>query len=139
MAFGKNYITWTGDNNIYELSNDVYSDAGSAIKRIRTSPHIHNENKRIRVNKIEFELERGQGLTTGQGSDPQLMYRDSGDGGFSWSSEQFCSMGEKGEYKARIEYYTRGTERDWIFEISVSDPVKANIIGAYINVEPWRN
>jgi hypothetical protein len=139
MAFGKNYVFWTGDNSIYELSNDYYSDAGSAIKRIRTGAHVSNENKRIRINKFELEFERGQGLTNDQGSSPMVFFRQSGDGGFSWSGEEWRSLGKIGEYDQRAEWRAQGVDRDWVFEVSVSDPVKANIIGAYIEAEPWRN
>jgi ABC-type molybdate transport system substrate-binding protein len=48
FAFGKNYVMYENDNKIHELSNDVFDDDGDPIKRVRTSPHIHNEHNRIR-------------------------------------------------------------------------------------------
>lgn len=135
FAFGKNYIGFNGDNNLYQLDSSYYLDNTDEIKRVRTCAHIHSENKNIRYNKIELEFERGQGLTTGQGSDPQVMFRYSNDGGFIWSNEQWRSMGKKGEYSKRARWLSQGTGRNRVLEFSVSDPIKADLLGAYMDIE----
>jgi hypothetical protein len=139
FAFGRNYIGFNGDNNLYQLDSSYYLDNTDEIRRLRACSHIHSENKNIKVNYLELEHERGQGLTTGQGSDPEIMLRISKDGGFTWGNEKWRKAGKKGEYSKRVRWPSLGMGRDWVFEFSVSDPIKWDIMGAYMDVEALRS
>jgi hypothetical protein len=61
---------------------------------------------------------------------PQAMLRWSNDGGSTWSNEHWCSIGAIGKYKNRAIWRRLGFARDRIYEVSVTDPVKAVIISA---------
>jgi hypothetical protein len=41
-------------------------------------------------------------------------------------------MGKKGDYKARVRFPRLGTGEDWVFEITISDPVKRTLTAAYV-------
>lgn len=76
-----------------------------------------------------------------QGADPQVMLRWSDDGGHTWSSEHWRSMGSIGQYGTRVIWRRLGmTEklRDRVYEVSGTDPVKLAIMGAELSVEPTR-
>jgi hypothetical protein len=64
------------------------------------------------------------------GLDPQVMLRVSRDGGHSWGNELRASMGKIGEYTKRATFPPLGTARDFVFELSITDPVKRVIVGA---------
>ena len=67
------------------------------------------------------------------GYDPQVMLRWSDDGGHTWSSEHWTSMGKIGEYGRRAIWRRLGMTvklRDRIYEVSGTDPVKIDIMGA---------
>jgi hypothetical protein len=73
------------------------------------------------------------GTEAGQGEDPQVMLRWSDDGGHTWSSEHWISMGKIGEYGYRAIWRRLGMTtklRDRIYEISGTDPNKITIVGA---------
>ena len=73
------------------------------------------------------------GTEAGQGDDPQVMLRWSDDGGHTWSSEHWISMGKIGEYGYRAIWRRLGMTtklRDRIYEISGTDPNKIVIVGA---------
>jgi len=73
------------------------------------------------------------GITAGQGEDPQVMLRWSDDGGHTWSSEHWISMGKIGEYFYRAIWRRLGMTtklRDRIYEVSGTDPNKIVITGA---------
>ena len=73
------------------------------------------------------------GTEAGQGGDPQVMLRWSDDGGHTWSSEHWISMGKIGEYGYRAIWRRLGMTtklRDRIYEISGTDPNKIVIVGA---------
>jgi Neuraminidase (sialidase) len=80
-------------------------------------------------------MEVGVGLTSGQGSDPQLMLKYSKDGGKTWSNEKWRSIGGKGEYSKTIRFDNFGTYRQIMFKAEISDPVKVSFISAYADIE----
>ena len=61
---------------------------------------------------------------------PQAMLRWSNDGGSTWSNEHWVSIGRQGKYKNRAIWRRLGTARDRVFEVVVSDPIKAVIVSA---------
>jgi hypothetical protein len=80
--------------------------------------------------QLQIEFTPGVGLQVGQGSNPQCMLRWSSDGGFSWSTEQWSSIGAAGETRNRAIWYLLGEDRDRVWEASFTDPVPRDIIGA---------
>lgn len=88
--------------------------------------------------------ENGQYLITDQtlftqGADPQVMLRWSDDGGHTWSSEHWASMGKIGQYYRRVFWRRLGMTlklRDRVYEISGTDPVKIAIMGAELMASP---
>lgn len=132
-AFGKQLVGSKVNGTIYQMSLDVYSDAGSALKRQRIYTHICDEEKRIRYNSLNIGFENGVGLQTGQGSDPTCMLRISGDGARTWSDYYTKTIGPVGEYRTEIEYRRLGVSQILTFDLSITDPVRVAIIGSYLN------
>ncbi len=67
------------------------------------------------------------------GYTPQAMLRWSDDGGHTWSNEHWVSMGRIGEYGTRAIWRRLGMTlklRDRVYEVSGTDPVKIDIVGA---------
>lgn len=93
------------------------------------------EADRIRHDEFALDLETGVGLSSGQGSDPQVMLRWSDDGGHTWSNEHWVGIGALGEYRTRAVWRRLGQARDRIYEVSGTDPVQIAIAAAYIAVE----
>jgi hypothetical protein len=70
---------------------------------------------------------------------PQVMLRWSDDGGHTWSSEHWKSMGQTGQYGKRVIWRRLGMTqklRDRVYEISGTDPVKIAIMGAELILSP---
>jgi len=80
-------------------------------------------------------MEHGVGLATGQGSDPQMMISISRDGGHNFSAVRNRAIGAVGEYQTRTRLNRLGQGRDFVFKISISDPIPVSIIGAYVRAE----
>ena len=80
----------------------------------------------------------GYALTTtsypeAPGYTPQVMLRWSDDGGHTWSNEHWTTMGRIGEYGTRAIWRRLGMTqklRDRVYEVSGTDPVKIDIVGA---------
>jgi hypothetical protein len=68
-----------------------------------------------------------------QGANPQVMLRWSDDGGHTWSNEHWASIGKIGQFGFRAIWRRLGMTqklRDRVYEVSGTDPVKIDIVGA---------
>lgn len=134
--FNNKHIVGGPDGILAELSSGTYEDLGVRIERKMVSPAFDADGQALRVSMLEFEIGAGRGLTTGQGSDPQLMIRYSKDAGRTWSNERMRSVGKIGQYNARPIVRNLGRAREWAFEISFTDPSPYTIIKAYAHITP---
>ena len=141
--FGGNIIVGDYENgNIYKLSLDVYADNGGVQKWLRSwraLPSGQNNLKRTAHHSLQLNCESGVGLNDGQGSDPQAMLRWSDDGGHTWSSEHWATMGKIGAYYQRVFWRRLGMTlklRDRVYEVSGTDPVKIAVMGAELILSP---
>ena len=127
------------NGKIYKLERNIYTDDGQNVKRLRRAPHLTVDLQRQYFEELQLQFQPGVGLSTGQGEDPQAMLRWSSDGGSTWSSEHWTTIGKIGKYTNRAIWRRLGTARDRIFEVSVSDPVKAVIISANLKMTAGEN
>lgn len=117
---------------VYSFDLNTYTDNGQPIQRLRRTPHLTQDLKRIFYEFLQVQFQPGVGLNTGQGQTPQMMLRWSDDGGSSWSSSYFIEIGAMGQYKNRAVKRKMGWARDRVYEVSITDPVKAVMISAEI-------
>jgi hypothetical protein len=127
------------NGKIYQVAREFYTDDGQPIRRIRRAPHITSDLQRQYFHELQIQFQPGVGLASGQGQDPQAMLRWSNDGGSTWSNEYWTSIGKQGKYQNRAIWRRLGWSRDKVFEVSVSDPVKAVIISANLKAEAGEN
>lgn len=135
--FGGTIIVGDYQNgNIYSLDLATYADNGRPQKWLRSwraLPTGQNNLKRTAQHSLQLVCETGVGLNLGQGVDPQVMLRWSDDGGHTWSNEHWASIGKIGEHGFRAFWRRLGMTqklRDRVYEVSGTDPVKINIVGA---------
>ena len=142
-----NNLTLVGDfenGNIYSMDSSIYDDNGNIQKWLRSwraLPTGMNDLKRSVQHSLQIDMETGIGLLEGQGSDPEVVLRFSDDGGHTWSYESARSIGAIGEYGKRVIWRRLGMTtklRDRVYELSGTDPVKINILGAELDVEGTR-
>lgn len=113
------------NGNIYTLDAETYTDNGMPIAReIVTKTIFAGQNKRIAVHRVGVDCETGNGLATGQGSDPQMMLQVSKDSGRTWGNEMWVSMGKIGEYVRRAFWTRLGSSYFWTLKWRITDPVK---------------
>jgi hypothetical protein len=122
---------------LHQQDRKYYTDADRPLRAQRRTPHVWKKETRERgfFAQLQVEFTPGVGLQVGQGTDPQVMIRWSDDGGLSWGTEQWVSIGKVGETKNRAVIYNLGEARDRVWEVNISDPVKRDIIGATLFME----
>jgi len=138
--FNNAYLVGDYQNGkIYSVENEVYTEDGETIRRLRRATHLTTDLQRQYFDSFQIQFQPGVGLTTGQGDDPQAMLRWSNDGGSTWSNEHWVSIGKIGQYANRALWRRLGWSRDRIFEVAISDPIKAVVISAELKASAGDN
>lgn len=132
------YVGDYANGNIYELDFDTYTDNTDSFIRKRVTRVIHKDGLSITFRSLILDAEAGVGLITGQGSDPQVMMRYSVNGGRTWSSELWRSLGAIGQSEYKPSWNNLGMGNDWAFEFSFSDPTKFNIYNIFADIQVGR-
>jgi hypothetical protein len=127
------------NGQIYELDPNNYTDNGQKVRRLRRCPHIVTDLQRQFFDELQIQFQPGVGLQAGVGQTPQAMLRWSNDGGSTWSNEYWVSIGKVGRYLNRAVWRRLGWSRDRIFEVVVTDPVKAVIVSANLKASAGDN
>lgn len=126
-------ITDYENGNIYTLDADTYTDNGTPIKRQIIGRHAFKGHARSSISRLQLDMETGVGLIDGQGADPQAMLQISKDDGGTWGAELWRSIGGIGNRAARVVWNRLGSAYHWLFKITITDPIKVVITGAWID------
>lgn len=133
FAFGIQLVGDRRNGSVYEMALDNYDDNGDALKRQRIYPHISNENQLTRYNSLEIAMETGVGTQTGQGYNPVVIFRLSKDMGRTYTDFYELPIGKSGKYLTTVKFRRLGCATDMVFDVAITDPVKVNLIGSYLN------
>jgi len=135
-AFNQHLVGESATGTISTFDTTFGSEVdGSAIRRVRIAPGINYAGQPLYYRELEVYLQTGLGLSSGQGSDPTVMFRTSEDGGQTWSSERTCSAGRIGNFGTRVFLTRLGRSYDRTFEMSVSDPIPWRVVDAYMEID----
>ncbi len=134
---GKSYVGHYQNGDLFELDYDTLTDNTNSFIRKRVTRVIHNKGLSLSFRSLILDAEAGVGLITGQGSDPQVIFRYRVDG--EWSSELWKSLGAIGERDKKPTWGNLGTGHAWEFEFKVSDPVRFNLFNLFADVDVGRN
>jgi hypothetical protein len=130
MISGYHVVGDYQNGNLYKMKKDVYTENGQPLRWLRACPHLSKEMKRLFISEFRLDMQLGVGTSTVL--DPQCSLRVSRDGGNTWSSEAWRSMGKQGDFKSRVMWNKLGTARDFVLEVSSSAATPATLISAFI-------
>lgn len=139
FAYNKHLVGDRQSGNIYEMSIKYATDNGAPIQRVRRGPPVLAELDFMPLERFRVYVEAGLGpippLTDADGNprDPEMYFRDSRDGGHTWSDPVTLSCGQAGEFQKLVEVRRLGRARSWVPEISCTDPIPWRIIDAYLD------
>lgn len=133
---GRHVVGDYADGRLYELSLDVYNDAGNEIRRIRSFPHMVDDGNRVTYRLFQADMEAGSPSGLEPETPPEIRLRYSDTKGGSWSQHIPTTIGFRGDYKAIARWFRLGQARDRVFEISWSADVKTALNGAFVEATP---
>jgi hypothetical protein len=122
--------------NIGYLDPNVFTEFGNTMRALMVTPPIHSDRKRVFMSRFELDIESGVGNTVSPGDNPQIMLSWSDDGGRIFKGLQLWkAMGKIGAYQTRLRWLRMGQFRNRVYRITISDPVRRNIIAAHADIE----
>lgn len=121
------------------LDLDEYTQEGDTMLRQRVTRSFSGQDlglkgNQILMSRLEFIMETGVGLITGQGVLPRMRVETSIDGGRSFAHSAWVELGRMGENTLRAELYNMMQGTDFVFRLTVSDPIAVSIYGGAIDV-----
>lgn len=132
--FGQTIMADINDGHIYILDSDTYTDADRPIIHHLISQHLFQSDKQQVLNSVQFDMEEGDGLPLGQGSNPLIVLRVSRDKGRTWSTPMTAQIGAQGLYQTRAIFRRLGRARDLTLWLMHSDPTKFVLTGEAADV-----
>ena len=133
-AYGRTFVGDTESGNIGEMDANTHSEWGGILSREATTGTIQNESRWLFHDRMELDLEVGQGIESGQGSDPEIMLDISNDGGRTFVAKSNRDLGTAGQFNKRVWWGPLGRSRDRVYRFRVTDPVPFSIQAARLDV-----
>lgn len=131
-AYGLELIGDAFSNQIGSIDKTNFTEFGNTIQAQYISPPIHDDRRRVFIPRLELDFQAGVGLSAGQGSNPQVMLEWSKDGGVTYSPIQIWnSIGRIGAYLTRLRWLRLGQARQWVFRVTISDPIRRTLMQAH--------
>lgn len=136
---GRHYTDFAGNHLFADLySGNVFmedftnqTENGQTITRTRISQNFCEEKKRISASGLEIDCNVGDGVITGQGSNPILMLSYSKDAGYNYGQVRNMLLGATGDRSIRARKHKLGDGRDWVVKLVITDPVDIMIQSAF--------
>lgn len=127
----KTHVARFDAGKIYQIDPYTYTEGGLPVERQIIGRHVFQGDP-MSVSEMWVDMEMGVGNANPPGADPLLRLRTSKDGGHTWSNELWRAFGPQGVYQRRAVFRRLGQARDWVFELTCSEPVKTAFIGAFM-------
>mgnify|MGYP003636204000 CR=1 FL=1 len=138
--YDKTYIGSGGKLLTLEL-NEFTQDTDTVFRR-RTMLPITRKNipspikgRKIQISNIEFVIEQGVGLITGQGEVPRMLLELSLDGGRSFAHSQWVELGRLGEHTLEVDADMMVVSDEITPRITVTDPVPFSISAGMVDIK----
>lgn len=123
-AFGVLLVGDLSTNKIGVLSREVYTEYDNQMTRRFVTPQIDNEGMPFFLNALELVCDTGEGLTSGQGSNPAIWMSASRDGGRTFNNPTTRYAGEIGQYGIRVIWNQLGRfPTQACFKFETTDPI----------------
>jgi hypothetical protein len=137
-VFGLEIVGDSTSNRIGYFDASTYTEWGETQRMEWTYQPVYGDGKRAFHDNLEIVMETGVGLTTGQGSAPEIMLYRSDDGGTTWNSHPNKSIGAIGNYRTRVRWHGMGSAEQRVYRGAISDPVKVAITDTQLQVRGGR-
>lgn len=121
------------NGRLLRLSPEIFMDEAQPIVRIRTFPHIVDDNKKITY--LNFEADIEPGTIIDQDANPKIALSWSDNKGRSYGNSVEQSLGKTGEYLVSPKWNKLGEARDRVFKLQWSVNAGPALNGGFATVK----
>jgi hypothetical protein len=132
FAYNANLVGDWENGKLLELRIDIFMDEDQPIVRVRTFPHMTDNNDKITYKSFDCDLQPG--TITDQEDDPQISLSWSDNKGKSYGNPVMQSLGKTGDYQAVPSWNRLGMARDRVFKLSWSTNNDMSLNGGFIEL-----
>lgn len=121
---GYHFVGSRVDGKVYQQSMNLYTDAGTAIRRYRQAPHLSDGQGWTFYHELELDMNI-EALT----GTPAITLKWSDDDGVTWTAEKAPVLTASSDAKKRAIWRRLGRSRDRIFAVTlhgINAPVSIN-------------
>ena len=140
-VYNKIYVAARGKLSVLSI-NEYTQDSDVMIReRIglpitrKNAPQANIKGRAVFLSRIEFIVEAGVGLMTGQGENPRMLIEFSMDGGRSFAHSQWVRIGRLGEHTLNVQADVDIVADEIIPRVTMSDPVPLTIMSTLIDIK----
>lgn len=119
------------NGNVYVLDWANFTENGEPLVAMRRSPYIHQNQNRMTMAELELYMDTGYQVMNG---DECVWLRYSDDAGKTWSFGKKRMLYYTWQQRGRVRFMRLGRFRDRVLEVSVSSPVKRDLIAANVRM-----
>lgn len=141
VRFRGEWLVGHASNGIVYLVDDNYRREGAdpLVMRLRSGQNAAFPNRLV-IPRADFNFVVGQGIGNGEQpveTDPRCWISYSKDGGNLFSTPVWRPLGKQGKYGTRVNINRFGLTGPMgiVFELSISDPIYATLLGATLEVD----
>lgn len=148
FVFARHLVGDWRSGNVYEQSQNYKTDAGAAIRRLRSSPDLANAGKWVFYGEHRLLMNVGIGLDgdtsasvipvdgapAGDGTNPKITVQLSNDGGETWGRERFIRMGKLGDFQRLVRWQQNGRSNNRALRMVCTEPVDCGLIALEMDV-----
>lgn len=121
------------NGKLLKLDADVFKDENQPIVRVRTFPHMTDDNYKNSYNNFQVDMEPG--TITDQEEEPEISLSWSDDKGVSYGNPVMQSLGKTGKYQTVPTWNRLGMARDRVFKVSWSVNAKTSLNGGFVQLK----
>lgn len=119
-------------SKLYIMGQNYFLDGSDVIHRLYRGAYVHqDEYTFIDIPSLELLAETGN---AGSSETPTVNLRYSNNWGRTWSNEMPRSLGNTGQYDARICWGPLGTAKQWLFEFTTQCQCKHSLVSLTLDV-----
>ncbi len=122
-------------SKLFEVDADTYTNDGQMMVREIVTQLLMVDSYAVVLNRLQIDFDNNPTEQSGQGSDPAVVLRWSADGGYTYGNALIRYVGKVGDYLRRVLWNRLGQTRQGLFKLTMTDPVRWVVLGAFLEYE----
>lgn len=133
VRWNNTWVAFDGFNgNFYAVDWVAYTEDTDALAATKRMPYLSQHGDRLFMQSLELVMDTGFDVLSG---DESVWMRYSDDGGKTYTNYREKMLGDVHQTGKRLRFTRLGSFRNRVIEITISSPVRRDLIAAYAQIK----